>query len=168
VINQKDCKNPALLNLISLKKNQDLVRENCPTFIDLKGLKTMSTSFTELMSQKSDEQLLKIVARPGDYQPEAFEAAQREITKRNLSMDRIEVAKSEVIQEEKISTAKAHEPLEGSYKALSFFLPGIIALMLSSALRTNGYERKASDLVRWTVFGFGFYITIVIFFSMLA
>jgi hypothetical protein len=127
----------------------------------------MSTSFTELMSQKSDEQLLKIVARPGDYQPEALEAAQREISKRNLSTDRVDVAKKAVIQEEEILIAKANVPLEGGYKALTFLFPGIVLLMISGALRTKGYEKKASDLVRWTVFGFGFYIALIIFFSML-
>jgi hypothetical protein len=124
-------------------------------------------SFIEIMSQKSDEQLLKIIARPQDYQPEALEAAQREVSKRNLSSERVEVVKNEIIEEEKLSLAKAAIPLEGTYKALSFFFPGIILLMISSALRTNGYEKKASDLVRWTVFGFGFYIALVIFFSMI-
>jgi hypothetical protein len=124
-------------------------------------------SFIEIMSQKSDEQLLKIIARPQDYQPEALEAAQREVSKRNLSSERVEVVKNEIIEEEKLSLAKAAIPLEGTYKTLSFFFPGIILLMISSALRTNGYEKKASDLVRWTVFGFGFYIALVIFFSMI-
>jgi hypothetical protein len=110
---------------------------------------------------------LKIVARPGDYQPEALEAAQREISKRNLSTDRLDVAKKAVIQEDEIAVAKANIPLEGGYKALTFFFPGIILLMISSALRTKGYEKKASDLVRWTVFGLGFYIAIIIFFSMI-
>jgi hypothetical protein len=125
----------------------------------------MSASFTELMLQKNDEQLLKIVARPGDYQPEALEAAQRERSKRNLSTDRVEVAKKVVIQEEEILIAKAKLPLEGGYRALAFFLPEIILLMISSPLRTKGYEKKASDLVRWTVFGLGFYIGIIIFFQ---
>lgn len=124
-------------------------------------------SFTEIMSQKSDEQLLKIIARPQDYQPEALEAAQSEVAKRNLSSDRIEVAKKEVIKQENISQAKAAIPLEGGYKALSFFFPGIVVLMLSSALRASGYDKKANDLVRWTVFGFGFYIALAVFFSMI-
>jgi hypothetical protein len=153
-----------LFNSTGRKKH---VIRKLPIFIPTSDNPGMSISFTELMSQKSDEQLLKIVARPADYQPEALEAAQREISKRNLSTDRLEVAKKVVIQEEEILTAKSKLPLEGVYKALAFFLPGIILLMISSALRTNGYEKKASDLVRWTVFGFGFYIAVGIFFSML-
>jgi hypothetical protein len=124
-------------------------------------------TFTEIMSLKSDEQLLKVIARPQDYQPEALEAAQREAAKRNLSSDRVEVAKKEVVRKKNISQAKAAVPLEGGYKALSFFLPGIIAIMLASALRAKGYEKKANDLVRWTVFGFGFYIALSIFISMI-
>lgn len=123
----------------------------------------MTRSFTEVMSQKTDEQLLKILAVPGDYQPEALEAARIEVEKRNLSSDRAEAVKKKVAIEQTQSVEKATTPLEGSYKALSFFLPGIIPLMLSTTLRTNGYERKASDLLRWTLYGIAFYITIGVF-----
>lgn len=127
----------------------------------------MPRSFIELMSQKTDEQLLQILARPGDYQSEALEAARNEVDKRNLSSDRIESVKKEVVIEQKQSAEKASMPLEGGYKALSFFLPGVIPMMLSTALRTNGYEKKASDLLRWTFYGIAFYITITIFFSLM-
>jgi hypothetical protein len=63
--------------------------------------------------------------------------------KRNLSTDRLDVAKKAVIQEDEIAVAKANIPLEGGYKALTFFFPGIILLMISSALRTKGYEKKS-------------------------
>ncbi len=127
----------------------------------------MATNFTELMSSKSDEQLLKIIARPGDYQTEALDAARREISRRNLSADRLEEARKEVVIEEQRSTEKANMPLEGTYKALSFFFPGFIPAMMSTALRTNGYEKKASDMLKWTFYGVGFYITLIVFFSLL-
>jgi hypothetical protein len=126
----------------------------------------MQRSFTEVMAQKPDEQLLKILAKPGDYQPEALEAARLEVEKRKLSSDRVEAVKKEVVIEQKQSTEKAAMPLEGGYKILSFIFPGVIPLMLSTALRTNGYERKASELLRWTFYGIAFYITIAVFIGL--
>ena len=51
----------------------------------------MDKSFTEIMSKKTSEELIKIVTVDRDeYQPTAIEAAEKEIEKRNIDVKKIE------------------------------------------------------------------------------
>ena len=52
----------------------------------------MSQDFSEIMSKRSDIELIEIVKKNRDqYQPEAIEAAEAELKKRDLSLDKVEV-----------------------------------------------------------------------------
>jgi uncharacterized RDD family membrane protein YckC len=68
----------------------------------------MSTDFKNVMSKRTDEELIKIVTIDrGDYQPLAVIAAEEEIQSRNLDITKIEDVKSEL--NAKIEQAKQLE-----------------------------------------------------------
>ena len=71
----------------------------------------MENKFAEAMSKRSDSELLEIVTKlRNDYQPEAVEAAEIEIKKRNLSTEQIEKAKEEIIVKEISLKEREKEP----------------------------------------------------------
>ena len=56
--------------------------------------------FSQVMSQRTDEELIKIVTiQKADYQPEAVKAAESEMSKRGISSERIESIKEEIVLE---------------------------------------------------------------------
>ncbi|MBI3235578.1 MAG: hypothetical protein HYZ42_16320 [Bacteroidetes bacterium] len=123
----------------------------------------MENSFTKAMTQRSDEELLKITTEQrNDWQEEAVLAAEHELTKRNLSLGEIEMAMRKNAHQNKQIEDKANEPLETVWRILTFLFPAIFTFILSTGLRTGGYERKADELNRWTYYGIGFYILIII------
>jgi hypothetical protein len=120
------------------------------------------------MSQRTDAELLKIVnEHRNDYQPEAVIAAEKELTNRNLSTEQIHEASKENEIKLKIDTAKANTKLGGGWKTLAFIFPGIILIIFSGVFKADGYDRKARELTRWTIYGFGFYIGFAILISIL-
>jgi len=121
------------------------------------------------MIQLSDSELLKVVTiARNDYQPEAIEAAEIELKNRNLSVQKTE----EVIKEnealEQIKIEKANKELGITLKVLSFIFPGIIQILFSRVFKADGYDRKARELLKWTFYGFGFYLGIVILIVILS
>lgn len=123
----------------------------------------MTSKFEDVMAQRTDADLLKIVSAPlDDYQPEAVEAAKQELAKRNLSYDQLAATQQEVEDKQRIRTEKANEPLGFLWKVLTFLLPGLLTIVLSGLFKADGYDRKASDLTKWTLYGFGFYLGIII------
>lgn len=128
----------------------------------------MTNRFDEVMSKKSDVELLKIVTgSPDDYQPDGFEAARIEFEKRNLSANRLETVKQKIEQDQKIKIEKANSPLGLVWKVLTFIFPGLIQIIFSGTFKADGYDRKAKELVRWTIYGFGFYFGLVVLISIL-
>lgn len=119
-------------------------------------------NFTQRMATKSDDDLLVILYNKDDYQVDAYEAARQEVIRRNLPQEKLENAQILVVQARKAKSDKANEPLDGIYKVLTFLFPAVITLILSRGFERNGYDRKANELVKWTVLGFGFYGSIVI------
>jgi hypothetical protein len=129
----------------------------------------MENKFTSSMVQLSDSELLKVVTiARNDYQPEAIEAAEIELKNRNLSVQKTE----EVIKEnealEQIKIDKANKELGITLKVLSFIFPGIIQVLFSRVFKADGYDRKARELLKWTFYGFGFYLGIVILIIILS
>lgn len=73
----------------------------------------MNTDFKDVMSKRTDEDLIKIVTVDRDgYQPVAVEAAEEEIRKRNIDLTKIEQVKSEL-------TTKIEEQEEFDFKKVS-------------------------------------------------
>jgi hypothetical protein len=118
----------------------------------------MENEFDDVMRKRTDADLIKILnGPPEDYQPAALEAAKREFERRNLSEAQVTVATQEIIQEQEVDEAKANTPLTTFPKIFAFILPGILLLMFAGTYKADGYDRKAKELVRWTLYGFGFY-----------
>ena len=128
----------------------------------------MEFDFVKTMQQATDAELLKIVTIDrANYQEVALIAAEAELAKRNLTSEQINTAKSFNEKEQKIQTFKANSPLEMHWKILTFILPGIFQIILSGTFKGDGYDRKANELVKWTFYGFGFYIGLVLLLKML-
>lgn len=123
----------------------------------------MPFDFKKVMKENSDEELIKILTvRRQDYQEEAIIAAENELQSRNLSEEKKEshriVAEENFVKDVK----KANEPLGTPLKVLTVIFPMIITFILSGFYKSNGYDRKAKDLVVWTIVGFAFYFFIVV------
>ncbi len=123
----------------------------------------MTNNFEDVMSKRSDADLLKIVTGPvEDYQPAALEAAKKELAKRNLSTDLVETVHLEIEKDQISIEKKANEPLGMGWKLLTLFFPGVLQISFSDALLVKGYNRKAKELLRWTLYGFGFYVALIL------
>jgi len=128
----------------------------------------MENEFDDVMRRRTDADLIKILTGPpDDYQPVALEAAKREFERRNLSEVQITTAEQEIIQEQEIDEAKANIPLGIFFKIIAFIFPGIILLMFAGIFKSDGYDRKAKELVRWTLYGFGFYVGFIVLINVL-
>lgn len=128
----------------------------------------MENQFTKVMAQRTDAELLRIVnEQKNDYQPEAVEAAENELKSRNLSIQQIQEASKEIEVKHKIDTDKANAKLGFGWKTFAFIFPGIILIIFSGIFKSDGYDRKARELTNWTLYGFGFYVGLVIVVSIL-
>ncbi|MFM2306425.1 MAG: hypothetical protein RLZZ367_1094 [Bacteroidota bacterium] len=131
----------------------------------------MDNSFDEVMAKESDAQLIKILTEHrNDYQPAAVEAAEKEFAKRNLSSEKISVAKEKLMQEKQATEAKSGEPLASHWKVLLILLPGVSLIGVAAwALLSysDGYKQKGRDIVKWTFYGFCMWGGIVALISLL-
>lgn len=129
----------------------------------------MSNQFESVMAKRTDAELLAVINSPvGDYQPLALEAAKIEFEKRNLSIDQISVAKTEIKQKEQDVEAKANEPLNIVAKIFTFLFPGLLMLLFAVTYKSDGYIRKYRETVRWTLYGLCFYIAFIVIFVLWA
>ena len=122
----------------------------------------MQVDFKKVMKENSDEELIKILTvRRADYQEEAVVAAENELQSRNLSEEKKEsyriVAEENFVKDVK----KANEPLETHLKVLTVIFPMIITFILSGFYKSNGYDKRAKELVMWTIVGFAFYFVVI-------
>ena len=128
----------------------------------------MENKFISIMTQRTDAELLKIVnEQRNDYQTEALEAAELELKNRNLSIERVQEAIQENETKKQIETDKANVKLSGIWKVLTFIFPGLIQVIFAGTFKADGYDRKASELTKWTLYGFGFYLGLVILIMIL-
>jgi hypothetical protein len=128
----------------------------------------MENKFTSIMTQRTDAELLKIVnEQRNDYQTEALEAAELELKNRNLSIERVQEAIQENETKKQIETEKANMELSGGWKVLTFIFPGLIQIIFAGTFKADGYDRKASELTKWTLYGFGFYFGLAIIIMIL-
>ncbi|MFI5162170.1 MAG: hypothetical protein ACHQHN_12900 [Sphingobacteriales bacterium] len=123
----------------------------------------MENEFDAIMVQRTDAELIAILNGPKEnYQSAAMEAAQRVFNKRNLSQEQIIVAEHEIETIRLKDDAKANEPLGVVYKIWAFIFPGIFLIIFSGTFNADGYDRKAKELRRWNLYGFGFYVGLIL------
>jgi hypothetical protein len=128
----------------------------------------MENNFSNIMADRSDAELLNILTNQrDDYQPEAIQAAEIEYKKRNLSEDQINIAQKEIEIVNEQVLEKANQKLETIWKAIAFIFPGILLLIFSGTFKADGYDKKAKELIKWTLYGFGFYLGLFILIMIL-
>jgi hypothetical protein len=119
--------------------------------------------FRGVMSDRTDADLVKMTTiERNQFQPDAVIAAEEELKKRNLTADQIETVNTDIRIETEKEGEKANEPLGIFWKILTFLFPGLINIFFSGAYTVDGFHRKARELRRWTVYGFGFYVGLIL------
>jgi hypothetical protein len=92
----------------------------------------MENQFDEVMATRTDAELIKILNSPeGDYQPAAFEAATKQYTKRNLSIEQITVAEQEIEEQQQKDELKANEGLSSNMKYFAVLFPMLLFFAIS-------------------------------------
>jgi hypothetical protein len=128
----------------------------------------MKNEFDDVMGRRTDAELIAILnSTAGDYQPAAMEAAKRVFDSRNLSQEQVEIAEQELEQMHLNEEANANEPLGFGLKILAMILPGILMLMFAGVFKADGYDRKAKDMVKWTLYGVGIYFGLALLIMIL-
>src|ERR1700741_4463433 len=108
----------------------------------------MAFDFKKTMRETSDEELVKILTVfRDDYQEEAIDAAEKELQLRNLSEEKKEVYKNAAEDQRELEIKKSNEPLGVEWKILTLIFPMVITFILSGFYKSNGYDKKAKDLV---------------------
>lgn len=124
----------------------------------------MEFDFSAVMKKTSDTELIKIVTTDrSDYQEAALIAAEAELAVRNLNVSTVEAVKKNIEKEQKAAALKAETPLEVHWKMFAFIFPIIFLFIMAGLFKANGYERKSKELAKWTFFGLGFYLIIVVY-----
>jgi hypothetical protein len=127
----------------------------------------MQNQFASQMATRTNPELLKILnEQRNDYQPEPIIAAEEEFAKRNLTNNEVAAAKSKIETERNFDEKRASEPLDPGMKIACAMFPGVLQIIYSKIYIAEGYDRKARELVRWTIYGFSFYFGLVILMMM--
>jgi len=87
-----------------------------------------------------------MLANQADYLPQAVSAAEGELAKRNLPLERVAQLKAAAQSQKMAEEAKATEPLSWPMRILiSLFCMGLSGIVLAIYFETRGYKRKARD-----------------------
>ena len=123
----------------------------------------MENRFTEVMLQRTDIELTNIVTnKRTEYDADALIAAELELTKRNVTIDKLEIANEIFANEQKQQEKIATEPLGLFWKVFAFIFPGGALIIASSLIGMKGYDRKSKELFNWTIYGILFWIILIL------
>ena len=124
----------------------------------------MLLDFEKTMKEAPDAELIRItITNRDDYQEAAIIAAEAELLARNMPQGEIALLKDQQEVENREKSYKAGLPLEFHWKWVAFLLPGIFQLIIAGFFKSNGYDRKANEVGKWTIFGLLFYIGLGIY-----
>lgn len=123
----------------------------------------MNSKFENVMTQRTDSDLMEIVTiNREEYQPEAMAAAEAELKKRELTIEQIKSAEHDVKIKADFKAEIADRPLGIGWKMITFFIPGIINILIAGTLKAEGYERKWKEAWHWTFYGICFYFGLIL------
>src|SRR5258705_9947887 len=98
----------------------------------------MNFDFSESMAAASDADIIRILtSERNNYQELAIKAAERELQKRNLSIEQIEGIKKANESLQAIVEKKSTISLEFHWKMLAFMFPYIFVFVLSGFLKSE-------------------------------
>ena len=113
--------------------------------------------FQKSLAGKTEEELYAVVAEPQDYLPEALEAVQAELRRRDLPKERVMQVQSTLEAKRAEATRIAEMPLAGEMRLL-IFLGMCATIWLPLYYQATGYKRKASESWKWLFYAFLFWI----------
>ena len=98
----------------------------------------MNTDFKDVMSKRTDEDLIKIVTiARNDYQPLAVTAAEEEIKSRNLDTEKIEQVESEIKVEIEEKQQLNDKTVSSSIRFVHFIIDTIVWMIIGFILATQ-------------------------------
>jgi hypothetical protein len=121
-----------------------------------------------VMANKTDEELYDVLyGHPGDYTPDAVEAAKLEFGSRNVDVPTLSTLESDVEVRKQVEEA----PLGWGYRIIAFFIStiffGVPVILAHRRYVEKGARRKAREWARWGLFGFFFYFAMLVLRYML-
>lgn len=120
----------------------------------------MKQDFTEVMSKRTDEELIEIVkVKRDDYQPEAVEAAENELQKRQVDPDQIEQVKQELTEKE-TKKKEFDSSKVTSWTRLIHFIVDLIAFFLTAMILSIilNFFLPTTDQDTMTLIGYGLFL----------
>lgn len=117
----------------------------------------MKQDFTEVMSKRTDEELIEIIkVKREDYQPEAIEAAEKEFEKRQINPDQIEQVEQELTEKE-TEKKELDSRKVPSWTRLIHFVVDVIGFFLTAMILGLIFELflPTSDQDIMTLLGLG-------------
>ncbi len=128
----------------------------------------MNNAFEKIMSAKSDSELIEVLkTERHSYRQEAIDAAEAEFRKRNIPEETTLQVQKVAAEKQVVNFAKAEEELDLHWKLFAFLFPWWLLFIFSKKYEVEGYTRKGKELAKFTVYGFCFYIGLVILISFL-
>lgn len=127
-----------------------------------------TNNFSVVMSEKDDVELIRITTSERmDYQSEAVIAAEAELRKRNISPSMCQEFAKKVemlatVEKEK-EVEKQRLSLSAWIKVIAFILPFPLFFIIGLVLMLFGYQMRGKELCKWTLFGWIFYFTLIMF-----
>lgn len=94
-----------------------------------------------------------VVTNRDQYQDAAVTAAEMELIKRGIPQKQFSSIKPSIEEQNEIQLYKSNSPLELYWKILSFLFPGVFQLIIAGSLKATGYDRKADEVAKWTLYG---------------
>jgi hypothetical protein len=114
--------------------------------------------FADVMRKHTNAELIEICTRQReDYQPEALEAAEAEMARRDLSVDQIKAAEQQIEALDADRQRRANLPLDGSFKVWALLMPGIANLLIARTYKIQGNERMYKEAKAWAYGGLALY-----------
>jgi len=121
------------------------------------------SGFDDAWAGKPDEQLFHALAHRDEYEPQAIEAVEREIARRNLDSRRISELEVSAAKEKQDQNVKAQMPLQWPFRILMLILAfGILQIMVGEYYRNRGYARRSREVWRWMLYGLLFWLAILL------
>lgn len=148
----------------------------------------MAKDFTQVMSERTDKQLIEIISiKRDEYQPEALVAAEKEIAKRNLDPEKFNDDERTSVVKETEHISKREMQFKWYHKIITFLLAPIIvtastpifSLFKNDLIRAlgfplivivhmgiyrfwkdKGYVKMAADFYKWVIYTIYIYIGI--------
>jgi hypothetical protein len=107
---------------------------------------SLPTEFWQQLPRKTDEELYDMLAHAGDYLPEALQALEEELKRRNLPTARTSQLQARVESQKVAERDRADETLGWPMRILVFLLcGGLVGAVLAAYYDSKGYKRKSYE-----------------------